>query len=58
MAAQRSATLHLRKDAAQRMEIALRQKIVIIVRNVWTIQEVKFDPLHFIVCRSGPQGQR
>ena len=51
MAAQRSATLHLRKDAAQRMEIALRQKIVIIVRNVWTIQEVKFETLYYLyVC--------
>ena len=58
MAAQRSATPHLGKDAAMRMEIALRQNINATVRNVWTIQEVKFDPLHFIVCRSGPQGQR
>ena len=54
MAAQRSATPHLGKDAAMRMEIALRQNINATVRNVWTIQEV--DPLHFIVCRSGPQG--
>ena len=51
MAAQRSATPHLGKDAAMRMEIALRQNINATVRNVWTIQEVKFETLYYLyVC--------